>query len=518
MHKGLNLPFVAGDTVYWQALKWQNPHDFVRIDNLYTSVDFSMYRADGFDHVRIPVDPNCVGVSALTGEVVLTETTTKWNPAFPNPPADVTAEQNIIAIRNMAIRAIAADLAVVIVFQPTVISEAHYDDLRTVTYGLGSGANVNLEWSGATRTLFVRKPSNGVLDGNHPLAKFWTTFFPTFLKPTLTSSVDEVPASKVFFEIMHEPFVDFRMDFYNPNGRTERNDWVDDFRQWLGEWRDVQKNAIVALMNQTGWPAYKFIATTAVGDSREYGTTNWNTRQDEWKKTTGNAAMPVFGNPYLPSEVGADRSRRIIYTAHMYAPLEYAKHRIFRPSSPDGEWYNKSPDYVGTQSPVDWDPMKPSFDRVLAWQNASESLLSTYDPVQSLWNWWRAPVLLTEAGVAKRPYPTQPCEPGVCGCDLPLAEYDYNDPSVLNVANRLFCDRMIWHWDMRTTAASQGMGVTLNHHAGQFGVYRCAQIHFRTTDAFRPIHTRPVAGRPAMDEHMRYALFDGTGVRRRISF
>lgn len=460
--------------------------------NLLNTGDFYDIRHAGtetmtFDHVRMPVDPSAFGVNPTTGEVGSNTTVVTSN--------GTTVADNFAALKTLISRATGQGLAVIIDFHPFFLGQKHYDYMvgwPSSHSGSATGTGYNLYNGTNASSLYSTYDSiwkydlitvgNG-LNANHPLAKFWHTFLGHF-------SEAEAPHDKVYWEILNEPMVDFSMskinpNNYNPSNEEGRSAW----RTWMGglisAWRSVQLNALkIALTDK---PTSKFIVTTALADCRELGSiTPYQHNNSNWPN------VPVFGNPYTPVDIGSwDDATRVIYTTHIYTPIHYTH---WDSSLPDGEYYQKNPDYLGINPPEPyWDSMEtPAFTSVLAWQYATQSLFTfeSETGVQS----FTPPVMFTEAGVKRRDGSS---DPGVIPSWPTESNPDYNFVSYMH-------DRLIWHYDMRRLVDDHSMGYDIYELVGAFGVNNGTSIH-TYVDNNHPIHGHGSLG--SLHPQMKDALF-----------
>lgn len=517
LKKGLNIPYVTGNASWWQAIKYRNPFDKARIAALYTTGDFFQMKNDGFDHVRIPVDASCVGADPVTGAVQVNAITTQYS-VTPSPYPHSTAGENIAELRAMIRRAMDAGLAVVVDLHTIIISERHWEWLvmgRDPDTGQRrSGANkgfdhwyqstnstptyeVHEDYNGLTLETLLFMPVIGQLDANHPLAKFWDTFLTELVQSPINDP------TKLYFELMNEPFVNFNQKTWLPAGASWpmlANAYRDNLENRATQWRDVQLNALNVCLSKL--PTYKFIVHTAFSDCREFSEERWGTRNGNWHKASGTnlKTLPGFGLAYGPSEVGPTNVGRVIYAAHMYAPLEYT--HFGGNSDPEGEYYDIVPDFQGVTTVENWDPMEPSFDeKMRTWQNDNQEAFEGEPGVTGI---VRPGILMTEAGVLDRLHDHFLCirngETNVCtGPPTFTDPYDATEGDA-----RIFWDRFVWHYDMRSSSTNLTIGWSVYDHSS---IYDQSGVH-GYIDTHRRIHGYRSKGN--LNQHMRDNLFNFT--------
>lgn len=433
-----------GGAEFWYVRNL-DPYNAARMNLLMNTADFQDIKDQGFDHVRIVIDPLTVGCGP-TGTI--------------KTISPLTDQLNLDALKATVQEANAVDLAVILDFHPVVLNSWHYTnkvakDLSNVpTYPAA------MKWNLCTF-------APGTTDfSNHPLIKFWQSFsaeFATFDKEL------------VFFEIMNEPMINFSSaNLGNAEPHTEQN-----LGSRRNEWRQLQLEAVKAIQNHANQDVrdFKIICTSYTSLPRDI---------DGWRERDGSTEFrghhprledPGKG-PYVYSECNINN---VIYAFHVYDPFRYT-HFIASGLSnfPDPKYW-QSRDYhsqYGEQNPeppIGWTSVFPEdeantnfyWERPIGDMIRDLSLFANYTiPIGEDEAIVVAPILITEFGSEKRRMPEQEFAP----------PFD-PDPYPSGFEDKQNLERQRWHYDVRKGLESLNMGWTVFDYTGLNGIWGHHRIH-----------------------------------------
>ncbi len=229
LKRGLNLGQIFGNLGWYQSVG-RNPFEAVRLRTLVNGADLDKIKLDGFDHVRIPIEPSAIGCDPAMGYAInpskVVNDIDQINVPYSQPNAPCYAWQNLSALQRVVSAANIRGLKVIL--------DCHPNPWNALDYAGHITPNLGETHYPVYPGTYAEPLVTGTPSKSHPLVNFWTSFALYFA---------EYNSGDVIFEVMNEPLIWVPKEYTSTSSGT-----YDSYKVWyknaITQWHEIQTYAV----------------------------------------------------------------------------------------------------------------------------------------------------------------------------------------------------------------------------------------------------------------------------------